>query len=385
MDSDIWDEDWFIELPNDHKLFYLYITAKTDQSGIWRPNRRKFQMVIHGKMIMLDEFLNQVNKPDEFGRPVTRIRVLENGNWLIVSTITRELGKVFYPRQGNHRGAFSRLVNNGVHLREIPDMDWCGLETLDLKALIKIANTSALYRQSIDELLSMYGPPIDDASPTHSPIFQYSNIPSLKEVGGVGEGEKKDPSAPPEMPPSAPDNPPSAPPSSGSGSSGQSAAPEPVESVEVPPPLPHVFQVMYEKDYQEMLSQGLSRTHTLTAEGFNMWKEFIDTLVKGDFNYLFKISTFINPWDFEKLFRQKGFKKDLWEPVARKLCSAGVYKNPNVNLYFKIQDYIKYVQEAEGKDKKRTPKSFTNSSAAGLHVGNITYKDQKWPKTTRKS
>ena len=43
-DTEIWEQDWFIDLPNKYKLLWNYIKDKCDNVGIWRP-------IVTGKQI----------------------------------------------------------------------------------------------------------------------------------------------------------------------------------------------------------------------------------------------------------------------------------------------------------------------------------------------
>ena len=41
-DTKIWEEDWFIELPKDYKLFFFYIKDTCDHAGVFKVNVKKF-------------------------------------------------------------------------------------------------------------------------------------------------------------------------------------------------------------------------------------------------------------------------------------------------------------------------------------------------------
>ncbi len=38
FDTEIWDKDWFMALPEKHKLFFQFLFSKCDVAGVWTPN-----------------------------------------------------------------------------------------------------------------------------------------------------------------------------------------------------------------------------------------------------------------------------------------------------------------------------------------------------------
>lgn len=79
-DTDIWLEDWFLNLNDSEMLFWFYIKDRCDHAGFWRPNFKMFENST-GRRINQDDFLKKINaeKP--------RIKVLENGRWFICGFI----------------------------------------------------------------------------------------------------------------------------------------------------------------------------------------------------------------------------------------------------------------------------------------------------------
>src|SRR3954470_23794736 len=92
VDTAIWKEDWFQNLPNHFKLFWFYITHECNDAGVWRPNKNFIQTVL-GKMIMYDDFLQGVNKDNE-GKYRERVRLLPNGRWWIRDYFKFQYGKI---------------------------------------------------------------------------------------------------------------------------------------------------------------------------------------------------------------------------------------------------------------------------------------------------
>jgi len=87
-DTELWNEDWFLELKGKGQLFYYYIKDKCDHAGFWRPNFKIFEQST-GFRIRPKDFLDMINTDNTTGEKKhrERIRVLENGRWWIVGYI----------------------------------------------------------------------------------------------------------------------------------------------------------------------------------------------------------------------------------------------------------------------------------------------------------
>lgn len=87
-DTEIWSEDWFIDLKGKHQLFYFYIKDRCDHAGFWRPNFKSFEQIT-GLRVNPKNFLDEINSDFSTGEKVVRerIRVLENGRWWIINFI----------------------------------------------------------------------------------------------------------------------------------------------------------------------------------------------------------------------------------------------------------------------------------------------------------
>lgn len=294
-DTEIWEEDWFIDLPNDYKLFYLYIKDKCDHSGIWRPNKRKFSMVLNGKMIHFDEFLSAVNKIDEnTGKEKTRIIVLENGKWFLTKFVSFQCGTSFQIKNGAHRGALELLVANGIHPSKVPNFDWRGIETLSNEELAKLVQGRGLYRASLLDGWSIAA----RIEREREIELERENLGGGK--GGVGEK-----------------------PNFG-------------------------LQHLYDSEFSrfDTSSDGPIEVRGIRQEDFDLWKKFVDYIAgEPKFQDMFK-AIFVHPADLKLLVEKKGFTEDIWEPVISKMLSTGI--QPQQNLYFRIQDYIKFWQ-SEGR------------------------------------
>lgn len=78
-DADIYEDEWYMDLTTDQKLFWDYICRRAEY-GFWKPNKglAEFQLKIK---IDFQKMLRAFNAGKE------RIKVLENGRWFIPSWV----------------------------------------------------------------------------------------------------------------------------------------------------------------------------------------------------------------------------------------------------------------------------------------------------------
>lgn len=145
-DTEIWEQDWFIDLPMKYKIFWTYIKDKCDNVGIWRPNKSIIQKII-GEPLDLSEFLMFVNCDGK-----DRILVLPNGRWFLKEYFIFQYGATFSPDSPVHRGALKRLLLNNLLLKDIPKLQSGKLHNADFELLNKIA-----YAKPNDSILIEYG------------------------------------------------------------------------------------------------------------------------------------------------------------------------------------------------------------------------------------
>jgi hypothetical protein len=169
-DTEIWDQDWYIDLPNKYKLFWNYIKDKCDSVGIWRPNKGMAQRII-GEPINLDEFLSFINIEKQ------RVLLLNSGRWFIRDFFIFQYGEKFSPTSPVHKGALKILLQNGIHPNEILKDSIGKLKELDLQQLKEIA-----YSKDINILSEAYGNPIQRVKDKDKDKDKYK--------GGVGENLK---------------------------------------------------------------------------------------------------------------------------------------------------------------------------------------------------
>lgn len=110
--TELWEEDWFLDLDTEAKLFWFYLKDKCDHAGIWKPNVAIFNS-LNGLKIDLDRVLKLINKNKE------RIQVLPNGRWFIKGFVPFQFGP--HPNKNNrvHRSIINLFSINEIRLGSI--------------------------------------------------------------------------------------------------------------------------------------------------------------------------------------------------------------------------------------------------------------------------
>ena len=148
-DTDMWDQDWYIELPNKYKLLWNYIKDKCDNVGIWRPNKSILQKIL-GEPLNLPEFLSFINTDKE------RIREMPSGRWWLKDFFIFQYGNKFSPSSPVHKGALKSLLQNGIHPRDILGLEIGNLQNVGFEELTSIA-----YDKAYAKLIEGYANPIE--------------------------------------------------------------------------------------------------------------------------------------------------------------------------------------------------------------------------------
>jgi len=83
-DSRKWYDDWFLEIPNEHKLLWFYLLDMCDHAGIFKPNMR-----------LLNFCLNSTYKVDDLIKIFPdRLRLLDDGKFFIPKFISFQYGEL---------------------------------------------------------------------------------------------------------------------------------------------------------------------------------------------------------------------------------------------------------------------------------------------------
>lgn len=107
-DTELWKEDWFLDLDTNEKLFWFYLKDSCNHAGIWRPNQKYFEFIL-GSNIDLDEFILRSNHGKE------RIIVLHDGRWFLKGFIKFQYGKGLNEKNRVHKSIIEALEVAGIN------------------------------------------------------------------------------------------------------------------------------------------------------------------------------------------------------------------------------------------------------------------------------
>lgn len=110
--TEIWDEDWFLDLPVEYKLFWFYMLSTCDHAGLFRVNMRSFRGNV-------DPNLTPTKALDLFNLDKQRIRVIRNSLWLIEDFFVFQYGPVLNRKNRMHESVFKVYTSHNIDLRSI--------------------------------------------------------------------------------------------------------------------------------------------------------------------------------------------------------------------------------------------------------------------------
>lgn len=99
-DTELWNEDWFCEMPGEYQLFLKYVFDKCDNAGVWKPNKFDFETKTKFK-VSPDLLFKKVNVGQQ------RVLLLDNGRWFFTGYI---LFQWF-----NKKKSFDLVLSNRLH------------------------------------------------------------------------------------------------------------------------------------------------------------------------------------------------------------------------------------------------------------------------------
>jgi hypothetical protein len=110
--TEIWNEDWFIDMPTEYKLFWYYMLSNCDHSGVFKVNLRPYCT------------LNQINLSSEkafelFNVGKERIIKVRQDVWLIPDFFVFQYGPILNLNNNVHLGASNIYKKYNIDLRTI--------------------------------------------------------------------------------------------------------------------------------------------------------------------------------------------------------------------------------------------------------------------------
>jgi hypothetical protein len=122
-DTEIWSEDWFLEMPNEYKLFWFYMLSNCDHAGVFKVNLRSFSSLLEVK-------LTTTTALSLFNAGKERIRVINQSLWFIEDFFAYQYGPTFNTNNRLHESIEKIYFKYGIELTSIRGV-------LDLKHGVK--------------------------------------------------------------------------------------------------------------------------------------------------------------------------------------------------------------------------------------------------------
>lgn len=116
--TELWEEDWFLEMPTEYKLFWFYMLSACNHAGFYRLNLRRF-CVTNDIKIDAKKAIELFN----FGKE--RIKVIKEDLWYVTDFITFQYGHKLN-------------MNNRVHLSIIEQLNKFNINVKDVRGLIEV-------------------------------------------------------------------------------------------------------------------------------------------------------------------------------------------------------------------------------------------------------
>lgn len=110
--TEIWSEDWFLEMPNEYKLFWYYMLSECDHAGLFKVNLRSFCGLNEVKISAEDSIKLFNNGKD-------RIRIVNQSVWFIEDFFPFQYGTTFNINNPMHRGVKKQLDKFQIDINSI--------------------------------------------------------------------------------------------------------------------------------------------------------------------------------------------------------------------------------------------------------------------------
>ena len=107
--TEIWEEDWFIELPSDYKLFWFYVKDKCDQAGFFKLNIKGFN-TSHKTNVNIETAF------ELFNNGKIRLRKVNGSMWLLEDFFKFQYGQKFNTDNKVHVGIEKIYTVHGVSI-----------------------------------------------------------------------------------------------------------------------------------------------------------------------------------------------------------------------------------------------------------------------------
>jgi hypothetical protein len=114
--TDVWKEDWFIELPVEYKLFWFYILSMCDQGGFFKINIISFNK-LNSVEVDSETAFELINKGKK------RLRKINGSMWLVEDFFKFQYGIKFNPKSPVHSGVEKIFNQHGISISTLRGID----------------------------------------------------------------------------------------------------------------------------------------------------------------------------------------------------------------------------------------------------------------------
>jgi hypothetical protein len=112
VSTEIWNEDWYLEMPTEYKLFWFYMLGACNHAGLFKVNLRTFSGLNDLKVTSNDAITF-------FNSGKNRIRVITNTLWLIEDFFAFQYGSTFNGNNRLHQSIENEYKKVGIELTSI--------------------------------------------------------------------------------------------------------------------------------------------------------------------------------------------------------------------------------------------------------------------------
>jgi len=110
--TEIWEEDWFLDVPNEYKLFWFYLLDTCDHAGLFRVNVGSFCKLLSVK-------IDPEKALELFNNGKLRIREITKSIWLIEDFFVFQYGHTFNPNNKVHESIGNLYKKHNINVLEV--------------------------------------------------------------------------------------------------------------------------------------------------------------------------------------------------------------------------------------------------------------------------
>jgi hypothetical protein len=110
--TELWEEDWFLDMPNEYKLFWFYMKDRCDHAGLFKVNTTTFNK-------MNDSSIDSELAFEYFNKGKKRIRKVNGSSWLIEDFFLFQYGEHFNTKNRMHESILKLYNKAEVKLGSI--------------------------------------------------------------------------------------------------------------------------------------------------------------------------------------------------------------------------------------------------------------------------